>query len=185
MRIPDKKTFYEMYEKGAFGNKLRTWDSIYDFFGDCDLGWRGKVSMRYRGAGGGGFCKYNVTCADANAVLDQWVREGADPNLVVLNESAPDDRLVWQGELLNAVDGWVLRYSEEKAKMRDAMTKAQQIRGIAVIALMKYTMTPSSYEDVMAIFDLFPDSVVELSVYAHRVGVIPGRNTVIWEVRNY
>ncbi len=57
--------------------------------------------------------------------------------------------------------------------------------GVQVLDLLKPRMTESSYSDIEALFDLYPESGIEFSTYSIGVGNIPGRNTVIWEVRNY
>ena len=40
------------------------------------------------------------------------------------------------------------------------------------------------YEWLMQLLDTY-DSVVEFSAYDRAVGILPIRNTIIWEVRNY
>ena len=43
----------------------------------------------------------------------------------------------------------------------------------------------SSYSDLEALMEIFSDSSIEFSTYRIPVGNIKGRNTIIWEVRNY
>lgn len=43
----------------------------------------------------------------------------------------------------------------------------------------------ASYEDVRELLKLYPNHVVEFSCCDRSVGSVPGRNTVIWEVRLY
>ncbi len=54
----------------------------------------------------------------------------------------------------------------------------------ARVALQAH-MSPSSFADLEALFDRYPTSVVEFGIYSCNIGNIPGRNTIIWEVRDY
>lgn len=40
-------------------------------------------------------------------------------------------------------------------------------------------------DDVEILLELYPDATIELAAYPYTLGKIPGRNTVIWEVRDY
>jgi hypothetical protein len=104
---------------------------------------------------------------------------------VNFNESAPDERLVLQGEVSRFVGGLYLRYSTLKLPMRSAMKDARDVGGASAQAILRGVLTGSSYEDLDALLELYPDAVVEFGAYAKCLGAIPGRNAVIWEVRAY
>jgi hypothetical protein len=77
-------------------------------------------------------------------------------------------------------------YSDVKLQMRDALKmKKLYITGYRTLVILEYFMTPSSYEDFKAVCELFPDHVIELSIYSCCLGDLRGRNTLIWEVRKY
>lgn len=57
--------------------------------------------------------------------------------------------------------------------------------GLQAKNLLKGHMDAASYNDVMELLDLYPGHVIEFSVCDRQVGMVPGRNTVIWEVRDY
>jgi hypothetical protein len=57
--------------------------------------------------------------------------------------------------------------------------------GVVARHLLKDHLWPSDYDDVQELLDLYPGHVVELTAFSRAVGVVPGRNTAIWEVRNY
>ena len=65
------------------------------------------------------------------------------------------------------------------------MANATQTEGIRAILKLRSVLFPSSLADLEALFEIYPDSVIEFSAYRFAVGAIPGRNAVIWEVRNY
>jgi hypothetical protein len=54
----------------------------------------------------------------------------------------------------------------------------------AKITLRRY-LDSSSYDDLMDLVETFPEHVIEFGAYETNLGNIPGRNTVIWEVRKY
>jgi hypothetical protein len=183
MIVETKRQAYALYHGGRFGNKLRTWDTVRDF---AYSGYAGLVTMRYRGTvTGKAWIAYSVQSGDVAARAKQWIAEGADPMLIVVNESAPDDRLTIQGEIVLTIQGLSLFYSTLKTKMRVAMTEGKQVYGLGAVALLKRHCSAGSYADLMELLELYPDSAIEFSVYAMNVGNCRARNTIIWECRNY
>ena len=181
MIVKDKREAFALYHGGKFGNKLRTWDTVKDFVYSRYVG---LVTMRYKGHGGA-WVAYNVPHDQVADTAKQWIREGADPLRIVVNESAPDDRLTMQGEVVLVPQGLALFYSTEKTKMRIAMQNGIQVYHREANALMRRYCFPSSYDDLMDLLQMYPDAAIEFSCYAMAVGDCRGRNTVIWEVRNY
>lgn len=57
--------------------------------------------------------------------------------------------------------------------------------GLTVRALLDQFLDPSSRDDIDGLFELYPDAAIELASYPYKLGKLPNRNTVIWEVRNY
>lgn len=182
MEILRKEDQYRLWQSGLFGNKLRTWNSYAEVIAS---GYQGTVTMRYRGSAGGGFVQYEVPLSSILSAQEEWKRSGAQEDLITFNESAPDSQLVLQGEVMHDYRGYVFFYSDEKKKMRDALRHGRHVEGLHAKLLLEMSMTPSSFADLEALFDRYPSSVVELSVYEFCLGDIPGRNTVVWEVRNY
>ena len=92
MIVETKRQAYALYHHGKFGNKLRTWDTVRDF---VYSGYSGLVTMRYKGTvTGKAWYAYSVKSGDVAAKAKEWIGEGADPMMIVVNESAPDERLV-------------------------------------------------------------------------------------------
>lgn len=169
-----------LYNKGAFGNKLRTWDSLQALHNSS---YKGTVSIRVAGVTGGNPCFYEVPTAEVERVI-------SDNNLnnFYINESAPDDKLLIQGEVMRDVygRGIAIYYSKLKCPMRLALlAKGESANGIRALEILRMYLTPSSFDDLLAILDNYEDSVVEFSAYGKNLGDCRGRNTIIWEVRNY
>jgi hypothetical protein len=177
MNISTKRQNYELYLRGSYGNKLMTWSSIDEF---VKSKYSGSVSLRTNANIPGGFVKYDVT--DINEAL-----KDCNVNLdnIVINESAPDEYLTIQGELIRNEHGLYLYYSTIPGKMRDCMKHAISASGLTVKLMLEHYMTPSSYDDIIELLDMYPNHVIEFSTYSKCLGDCYGRNTIIWEVRNY
>jgi len=180
MDISSKVISFDFYFKGLFGNKLRTWPTLEDF---KKSGYVGSVTIRYRGDKGGMYCAYNVT--NPLEVISKFVGEGANIDLFIFNESAPDEKLTIQGELTYDYRGYNLFYSTEKGKMRDCLKNGKTITGLAAKLLLQSHLFPSSLEDLMELMELYPEHVIEFSTYEMALGDCSNRNTLIWEVRKY
>ena len=51
--------------------------------------------------------------------------------------------------------------------------------------ILKRVLSAGSYEDFLVLGEMYPNATIEFTAYEIFVGDIPGRNAVIWEVRNY
>lgn len=177
-QLISKPQMYVLYEGGAFGNKLKTWTGLENF---CNSGFAGEVSVRTAVAGGGK-TKYRVKSAEVAALAAEWGMSSQ----MCFNESAPDEHLAMQGEIYRSPYGLYLRWNDTpNLKFREAMLLAEHSYGLQATTLLQQHLTPSSLADLLAILDAHEDHVVEFSAYRMPLGDIPGRNTIVWEVRLY
>ena len=185
MKITNKNTSLDLFTKGAFGNTIKSWKTLKDVI--KDKGSDAKITMRYKGLYGGGPCHYNVSILHATALILHYYETGNyDLDKFYFNDTADDSKLLIQGELCKSHRLFELRYSTAPYPMREALRIAEKYTyGVKVIVFLKKHLTPSSYEDLMAIFETYPNSVVEFSCWGYNPGTLKGRNTVVWEVRNY
>jgi hypothetical protein len=183
--VSSKAENYLLYEAGAYGNKFRTWNRLHDIEASD---FSGKIVMRYRGKSGGAHYPRlgeQITLAEASITLRQWIAKGADIDEIAYNEAAPDHALLLQGEIMLSIDHISLFYSTSKTTMRLALREGNHACGMQALVLLRQSLFPSSWSDVLELLDRFPNSVIEFSAFAHAVGYLRGRNAVIWEVRNY
>jgi len=180
MPLRSKRDSYDLLMRGLLGNTLRFWSSFDEV---RDSAYRGSVSMRY--VGGSRFCAYDVPFSRISRVQKKWIAAGARKELIHFNESAPDDHLLIQGELMRGSLGLHLFYSSEKKKMREALKDGKHAKGLTAKLFLEHFLIPPSYDDMNLLLDSFPDHVVEFSTYSFCLGSMPRRNTVIWEVRAY
>jgi hypothetical protein len=184
MQVTSKKQNFENFSAGRYGNNLRQWSSWGKLH---ESGYRGSVTMRYNGLGGGGPCIYDLQYAEAWRAKEKWGAQGYDPERIYFNETAPNHKAILQGELHRyAPVGYALHYSTLPLPMRPALQHgAQNHLGPGALLILKVRMSPSSYADLQAALDLWPDATFEISIFSVNVGSLPGRNSIIWEVRNY
>jgi hypothetical protein len=189
--ILSKQQNYRIWQAGGFGNKLRAWRTIEEWRAS---GFRGKVVLRtLLNVGGSGLCRYGLSPDEVDGAFEEFAAAGVPPELIMVNESAPDDSMIIQGEYLNdisVIDGEVLWgwffYSRAQPQMRKALADAPEwARGLRADLLLRDAMTPSSYEDWQVLLERYPGHALEVSVYGHCLGDIPGRNALVWEVRRY
>lgn len=185
MRITSKAEFFALWEAGALGNRNALFHNAKDAWrsGYPLLGFR---ELRRGGAGAG---KWQRVTRDAvYATAAQWDEEGRRYLIDSGTYPCTDTNITLQGEVCRTVRGWegYMGLCPGYA-MRPAMAAGlmKPYQGPAVLALLTRWMDPSSMEDVRELLDMYPDATIEFTCFDRDTGVIPGRNTLIWEVRDY
>lgn len=185
MEILNKRQSTDGYKNGRFGNHLRQWDEPFQALSDGAHRW----SIRYRGPGANGPCIYHLT---AEELLRKWAMLTAfgnfDAKHLYVSESAPDDKLTFQGEIVEHAPsgGYALHWCPLQAPQRVALASkyARHKQGPGAKLLCKQFMDHDSYEDLLTLLDLYPLHVIEFSCFAVRLGNLR-RNTIFWEVRKF
>ena len=181
-RINTKKEFYKLYNAGLLGNRALAWDTYQELLASD---WRDRVCIRGVGIPRNRV-RYNIPFEKIHDEIADLESKGFPKSILRFNQSMPDQNLVIQGEVAYLLHGWEMTYTTIKIPMNAAFQKETKIaRGLAVKVILESAMDPSSFADLEALFDLYPESAVEFSTYDIAVGNIPGRNTVFWEVRHY
>lgn len=185
-QILTKRQNYRLWQSGEFGNKLRAWPSVDAWRAS---GFTGRVVLRALLPVGGGPCRYNLEPDEVERTVGYWLADGMHRDAIMVNEAAPDQAAILQGEYLNGIVGayWnCLHYSRVAAHMRIALGAEMLFaNGMMSDLLLREAMTPSSYEDWRLLLERYPGHVLEVSIYNRCVGDIPGRNALVWEVRRY
>lgn len=190
-QVINKMQNYRLWQGGEYGNKLRAWRTVEEWQAS---GFTGKVALRtLLTTGGSGLCIYNLDAANVVHTIEVLSDRGTPRDRIMLNEMAPDDAILLQGEYLNGIYvvesnvRWsAFHYSRMKVPMRDALKDApEDAYSLRADLLLQYAMTPSSYSDWQLLLEQYPDHVLEVSIYDRCLGDIPGRNALVWEVRRY
>lgn len=206
--IKTKREFLDLYQSDKLGNKIRSWPTLKALEASD---YKGRVTIRSRQRSWKTL--YNISIGEAHY---QVVYNGG--NDYYFNESAPDDRLILQGEYWNDHTRYLM-YSRASLPMKDALalplgqhdltpyfTEAYkrgwvekdwlkccpnggqerfQAEGLRAEMLLKASMNTNSWEDFQILRDEYPGHIIEFSCYDCELGSIPGRNTLVWEVRKY
>lgn len=182
--LRNKDECYLLYNHGLFGNRALAWNSYQEIL---NSDWKGQICMRGRRTQiKRGKVVYNVDLEEVPKIIKRWGREGIPEDHIGFNQSMPDKHLVLQGEVMRYGGRLYLLYTKIKKPMNIALNEETlHAEGLKAKLLLEHTLSGSSYSDLEALFETFPNSIVEFSSYDVPVGEIPGRNAVIWEVRNY
>lgn len=182
----NKREFYALFGRGAFGNKGLMWNSLEAF---RQSGYSAPVAIRTGGVGTR--CDYHIPAKELPKRYREFLEAGWKPNQLNISAMMPDEKIVMQGEVCRNVRGLDLWYSEVKRPMRVALAEGgKRLFGLQATALLKSRMDADSFEWLNELLDTYHkdsgmSSVVEFSVYSIPVGELQGRNTIFWEVRNY
>ena len=181
-KILSKKENYALYNSGFLGNKPKCWDSIEDIE---NSDWNGKISVRTK-IEGKKLTAYELTFHEAKQKVEEWKSSGISEEKITFNQSMPDHKLRVQGEIMRSFRHLELRYSTLGKPMKKALEDEEKYaKGLKANQLLRANLFARSYDDIIELLNLFPDSIIEFSSYDIQVGNRPNRNTVIWEVRNY
>jgi len=179
--VTNKLDGMRRWHAGEFGNKLRTWPYVEYFRRNICCP---EAGLRYSDPRGGGACfEAHIPHYAVHDRIVAWEFMGRNLDNIMVCEEAPDHRLVVNGEYH---DVYGFHFSRVKKPMRAALKEGGRCASVPRARLMlRQAMTPSSWTDFEELTETYPEHVIELSVYECMLGVLPGRNTIIWEVRNY
>ena len=175
-RIGSKAEFFRLWRAGALGNRPRAWATAEEALAS------GAPMVGFRELGTFSGVHEIVERAAIMATAARWRRP------FFIDEAAPDERNTLQGEICRTHRGWEGYLGVRTGRrMRAAMAEGLLTpRSTAtVLALLARFVDPSSRDDLDALVDLFPEATIELAAYDIDVGVIPGRNMLVWECRDY
>ena len=184
MEIRSKAQFFDLWKKGVLGNRTLLWDTL-------DEARRHKPALNRFGfreigkAGGGSWALAETVIAAINIDYD-WAFQG---KRYIIDGSVPNDHSTLQGEICRTYRGFesYLAVGYGLPPMRRTMAAGMhKHRGyLESLALVERFMDPSSRDDLDALLELYPEATIEFTCFDIDVGVIPGRNTIFWETRNY
>jgi len=193
MEIRSKAEFYRLWRAGCLGNRPRTFLTIEEALKFLKRNPKLPLRLGFREigtAGGGSFAIIDIEDwhsfkAQVIATAISWQREN---RTYCLDAAVPNPSVTLLGEIcrtyrglegyLGIRTGWTMR-SSMAAGLLKSRTPTE------TLALLAHFMDPSSRDDLDDLLELYPDATIEFACFPNDVGVIPGRNTIFWEVRNY
>lgn len=185
MKIKSKAQMFDLLQRDIFGNHfiyepVRQWIQKTQIFP-----LKGRYSLRF-GLQKGAPWKYRLSLLDVGYELSH-LPEGLSLEDIMITVDPEETTIpILQGEFSILDTGPYLYCSKSPEVMRVALEQApEHYSGLSAKLILEHFLDPSSYDDLMAVAYNYPDHMIEFGCYNQDVGVIPHRNTVIWEVRNY
>jgi hypothetical protein len=182
VKITSKAEFYRLWEAGALGNRTQLFYTLEEALasGVPTIGFRMAVK-------GGGGAWEKGSRDEAPLIHARWIAAG---RTFVMDGSVPNDQTLVQGEVCRAFRGlesYLVVGGPGLPPMRQTMAAGlhRSYGPTATRAILERWMDPSSQDDLYALLELYPDATIEFACFAVDVGVIPNRNTIFWETRDY
>lgn len=193
MTIPDKGTFKRLSAAGLLGNTFQQWDTLAALQAS---GYDGHVTVRCHVAWNAGLfipavpaaCLYAAGEAEeflcvAHQGYGDYSARLAD---VYFQECpSPETQRVANLEVMYAEKGLYVRYAlNDPLNLRHSLDQnGKEAEGLTALLLMRHCLQ-EDMDALEAIWDLYPDAIIEASVFTRAVGVQKSK-LIIWEVRNY
>jgi hypothetical protein len=187
MIIKDKAHFYELAGKHLCGNTPITWNTLDEYWPyRYDYPYVGIRLMRY-GQSKGATSKLPYTDIP-KAIVSNGLRIGEYIiSAVPIRDTGPG----LQGELSwsTILGTWNLYCAFERGYQRRILSeKGQYFHGNNVIWILKHNLLYDDFEDLMDLFDTYSEGMnyptIEFAV-TDRIGWIPSRDMIIWEIRHH
>lgn len=183
--ITNKSQMYHLLRTGALGNtttqyfNLKVWEESEDHARYDVWGVRSTVP--------GGPCFLYCPRDEVRARAEEIAKAGYGYNISMMIDVAVNVTL-WADvhDTPTGLEVYGIEYPPKGASWRKLMpSEGKTWKGLAAKMLLQKHLNASSLADVYALLELYPGHVVELSACAQCIGTVPGRNTILWEVRLY
>ena len=190
MNIPDKSTYLKLAAAGLLGNTLRTWGTVD---GALAAGAR-RLTIRGKGRASKFFVP-SLFAHEAHSVLRKLVARGAKPeNLFVqevphlsgcTNRKCDGCGRIMNGEVMRTERYIHLVYGTNPALnlRKDILDNGIAVEMMTAVGRIKWA-DHDCWDTLNEIWQRYPDSIIEFSVFAMPVGIF-NQCTVVWECREY
>lgn len=181
-KIRTKKEFFRLASAGLLGNQMPSWPDAESAIRD---GHTGEVMVRCKEPDSP-LMRPNVPVRDAERVIGEFVASGKPRGQFYLTWMSPYVGRLLNAEAWRAPGGLYLNYSRSQTHLRDALDHdGHHAEGLRAVLILQGACDPNSMDDLRGIWERYPDAVIELTAFDRQIGSLPGRNTVVWEVRDY
>lgn len=182
--MTNKRRMYQRLNRGAFGNTIPAFESLTAWQASADYRVYPDWGVRCLVPGDPRMRLY-VPTTEVPAYVRQHFPDGRGFNISPMI----DQWCVFKGEVSECAEppfGLYLFATTSGAGWREALRQHGRVwRGVSARIVLQHYLDPPSYDNLCELLALYLGHVVEFSVCDRAVGLIPGRNTVFWEVRLY
>lgn len=183
MKILTKADFIELSRAGKLGNAFYQWATIEDL---VDSKYRGWLTIRSYTKDSPFFTPVTHT-KELKKLIPNLMRKGAKLSDLYFQEIPPPGTM----RSVNAEAGFVVGGLAVKftvgtdLNLRHALEQfGKEVTGVQAWQVLRNTLDEDSLEELLALWDEYPDAIIEFSEFESRVGV-KRKRIVIWEVRDY
>lgn len=185
--IRTKRRMYSLLASGALGNTVPQWFDLPSWEADPESARWPLWGIRSGVAGGDRRMRLNVPREEVAALYCDWFPAGGGNLSPMIDRWATLRAEVWESHI--GPFGLTVFYPtavDPADPWRGSFRRyGRAVQGVTATGLLRAHLWPSDYEDLRVLLDRYHGHVVELSACSRAVGVVPHRNTVIWECRCY
>lgn len=184
MRIKTKDQFQQLSRAGLLGNFLRQWDTLLDLTMSDYSGW---LTIRARAKQSEWFIAAVESGMVRDALRNILLRGGPPASAFFFQEiPEPGTPRMANIEAMRDAHRHTICYIENDTTepVRGIRDRCLPVYGAAALMQLRRFLSPTSYDDLQAIWDQYPDAIIEATEFAVPVGVFH-RPLVIWEARDY
>lgn len=173
-----KVEMYALLRAGAFGNTSPSWTDVVDWAREARPRPGSLWGLRHRRISGFPGTKLNVKAEDVVSHLHRAFGL-RDYNISPMTPGT----VLWEGDITEHYASGNL--SPKSGTWRKHMLAPKLWEGSARNVLLRSLMNENSYDDLCLVLEAYPGHVVEVSILDCCFGTCPGRNSVVWETRDY
>ena len=185
--VRTKEVMYKLLVAGCFGNTLPQWFDIQTWKNDPKAGNIPVWGVRTLTPGGP--CRLYCPRNEVEKTAEEYRQLGHKINISIMLDAICYVTLyadVYDDPTTGQLCVYGVEYPPKGSSWRAIMpTQGKTYTGLEARLLLQRHLTPSSLADGEALRELYPDHVYELSACDRNIGTIPGRNSIMWEVRLY
>jgi hypothetical protein len=185
--IRSKAEYYAVSRTLTLGNIIRQWSyaEFVEPYYQAPQTLPPLVSLRTTRLASVKAQRYRIPPRQMMLLCGNLMLQGFRAEELLIDESAPDDRVVLQAEVMNSERFMDLRYAlYSGVGMRQAYPTMKHLNGLRALSLLRRYLDAPSMDCLIDILEHYHGSIVELSTYEIPVGQF-GWNTLVWECRNY
>lgn len=181
--ITSKQQMYPLLAAGALGNTIPHYNSLAEW--RTDPNWANPTlrwAVRTKVAGGP--FHPHLTAAEVPEVVERVRQYGVDISVMLTSVG----EVTFYGEAWDSPRGLVVcgrEWPGPDHQPREIMRTPDCWEGVAALLLLQRHLNPNSLDDLRVLRDRYPGHVYEFSTMDRCYGMVPGRNTIFWEVRAY
>lgn len=181
--VRSKHAMYRLLEDGVLGNTIPHYSSLEEWQAVPEaanpvLRWAVRTKVA-----GGPFYPHLVSSV-VPEVVNCVVHYGVDISVMLTSVG----EVTFYGEAWDGLLGWSVSGREwpgHDHQPRAIMRAPCRWTGLAARLVLERHLNPSSLADLNVLRDRYPGHVYEFSTLDRNYGTVPGRNAVVWEVRDY